>query len=49
MKRDFVEQGREEMHDFVVKAINDLLSILDSKIEYPTNKGGAVLETIWTN
>ena len=44
MKRDFVEQGREEMHDFVVKAINDLLAILDSKIEYPTNKDGAVLE-----
>ena len=44
MKRDFVEQGREEMHDFVVKAINDLLAILDSKIEYPTNKDCAVLE-----
>ena len=44
MKRDFVEQGREKMHDFVVKAINDLLAILDSKIEYPTNKDGVVLE-----
>ena len=32
MKRDFVEQGREEMHDFVIKAIDDLLEILNSKI-----------------
>ena len=44
MKRDFVEQGREEMHEFVIKAIDDLLAVLDSKIEYPTNKDGAVLE-----
>ena len=44
MKRNFVEQGREEMYDFVIKAIDDLLKILNSKIEYPRNKDGAVLE-----
>lgn len=32
------------MHEFVIKAIDDLLDILDSKIEYPTNKEGYVLE-----
>lgn len=44
MKRDFVTQGKEEMHDFVIKAIDDLLAILNSKIEYPTDKNGGVLE-----
>lgn len=32
------------MHDFVIKAIDDLLNILDSPIEYPRNKHGIVLE-----
>lgn len=32
------------MHDFVIKAIDDLLDILDSPIAYPTTKAGKVLE-----
>ncbi len=43
-RKGFVEQGREEMHDFVVKAIDDLLAVLDSKIEFPVDKDGYVLE-----
>jgi len=43
-RKTFVEKGREEMHDFVVKAIDDLLAVLDSKIEFPTDKDGYVLE-----
>lgn len=43
-KRSFVEQGRAEMHDFVIKAIDDLLSVLDSKIEFPVDKEGRIKE-----
>lgn len=43
-RKGFVEQGRYDMHDFVVKAIDDLLAVLDSKIEFPVDNDGYVLE-----
>lgn len=44
MKRDFVENGKKEMNDFVIKAIDDLLKVLNSKIEYPKNLYGVIME-----
>ena len=44
MKEDFVKKGKEEMHDFVEKAIEDLLAVLDSNIVYPRNMEGMVIE-----
>lgn len=38
--RDFVKQGRDEMNDFVRKAINDLLAKLDFPINLPTDRDG---------
>lgn len=43
-RKTFVEQGREEMEDFVIKAIDDLLAILDSKIEFPIDSEGYIQE-----
>ena len=36
MKADFVKQGKEEMNEFVIKAITDLLKVLDSRVVFPT-------------
>lgn len=44
MKTNFVTQAKEEMKDFVVKAIDDLLAVLNTPIEYPVNGRGQVLE-----
>lgn len=41
---DFVVKGRSEMGEYVRKAIDDLLEILDSRIIPPTTKEGLVLE-----
>lgn len=43
MKGDFVKQGRGEMRDFVLKAIDDLLNVLDSAVEFPYDKEGRVV------
>ena len=43
MKGNFVQQGKAEMHDFVRKAIDDLLDVLDSAVEFPTDKEGKIL------
>jgi len=43
-RKTFVEQGREEMEDFVIKAIDDLLKILDSEIVFPFDKDGYIQE-----
>ena len=43
MKENFVKQGKSEMHDFVTKAIDDLLDILDSKVTFPTDSNGGIL------
>lgn len=45
MKGDFVKQGRVEMRDFVIKAIDDLLDVLDSAVEYPCDKEGRIVYT----
>lgn len=43
MVRDFVEQGKKDMPDFIIKAIDDHLDILNSKVEFPCDKKGRVL------
>lgn len=44
MKGDFLKKAKSDMRDYVIKAIDDQLSILDSKIEYPRNYQGEVME-----
>lgn len=42
--KTFVEQGRADMRDFIIKAIDDLLEVLDSPINFPRNMHGDVME-----
>lgn len=44
MKKDFVAQGKIDMPTYVEKAIENLLKILDSKILFPRNQAGDVIE-----
>lgn len=44
MKTNFVKQGKEEMNEFVIKAITDLLKVLDSRVVFPTDMYGVVQE-----
>ena len=43
--KDFVSTGKYELDRNTIKAINDLLSVLDYNIIYPTNKEGEINET----
>ena len=43
MRPDFVEQGKKDMPDFIIKAIDDHLDILNSKVEFPYDKEGRVI------
>lgn len=43
MVHNFVDQGKKDMPDFIIKAIDDHLDILNSKVEYPYDKKGRVL------
>lgn len=43
-QKSFVQQARSEMKEFIIKAIDDLLEVLDTPIVYPTNKFGEVVE-----
>lgn len=44
MKGDFIKTAKADMRDYVIKAINDQLAILDSKIEPPKNRDGEIME-----
>lgn len=44
MKGDFIKNAKSDMRDYVIKAINDQLAILDSKIEPPRNVQGEIME-----
>ncbi|MDY3443419.1 hypothetical protein JZ968_06510 [Riemerella anatipestifer] len=44
MKSTFVIEGKRKMNGYVMKAIEDLLDILDSPIVFPTDKFGNIQE-----
>ena len=41
---DFVKKGKVTLRESTIKSINDLLGVLDSKINYPRNKDGSINE-----